>query len=42
MAKDPDINSRMNGIGEVIEQLEADSIPLDEESELYEGAGVVN
>ncbi|MDS0296777.1 Exodeoxyribonuclease VII small subunit [Haloplanus vescus] len=36
MAKDSDIRSRMNRIEEIIDQLDADEVSLDEGSELYE------
>ena len=36
MAKDTDIRSRMNRIEEIIDQLDADEVSLDEGSELYE------
>ena len=36
MAKDSDIRSRMNRLEEIIDQLDADEVSLDEGSELYE------
>ncbi|WP_430639610.1 exodeoxyribonuclease VII small subunit [Haloferax volcanii] len=36
MAKDSDIRSRMNRMEEIIDQLDADEVSLDEGSELYE------
>ncbi|RNJ22693.1 exodeoxyribonuclease VII small subunit [Halosegnis longus] len=36
MAKDSDIRSRMNRIEEIIDQLDADEVSLNEGSELYE------
>lgn len=36
MAKDPDISGRMTRVEEIIEQLDADDVSLDEGSELYE------
>ena len=36
MAKDSDVRSRMNRIEEIIDQLDADEVSLDEGSELYE------
>jgi len=36
MAKDSDIRGRMNRIEEILGQLDADEVSLDEGSELYE------
>jgi exodeoxyribonuclease VII small subunit len=36
MAKDSDINGPMNRVEEIIRQLDADEVPLDEGHELYE------
>lgn len=36
MAKDSEIRSRMNRIEDIIDQLDADEVSLDEGSELYE------
>jgi len=36
MAKDPDIKRRMDRVEEIIDQLDADEVPLEDGRELYD------